>query len=316
MGNAVCSQEKDLTDQHVLITGANVGVGLETAVALASMGKPHIHCACRNSNKGEKAIEEIKKRSGNDQIYLHSLDLSSLESVRNLVKEYKSNGYPLNILINNAGVGKMGAGYEKTSDGFELHFGTNHLGHFLLTNLLLDTIKSSAPARIITLASKAHQRHAFNMNDPNDESMTLTSWTRYCNSKMANILFTYALARRLDHSGQENNHETETTNSSMTNNSSSVQAVCVHPGVVASNFFDNTHGVWRPIVNSVKPMLFKTPKQGAQTSIYCAVASNIENGKYYTECAAAQSLAETHNEDLQEQLWRKSEEMVSLNNQE
>ena len=181
----------------VVITGANSGIGKETAVDLAKRGGK-IYIACRDIKRGEEALMEIKERSGSDKIYFLQLDLASLDSVREFSRKFHELENQLHILINNAGI--MACAKGKTKDGFELHIGTNHLGHFLLTNLLLDLLKATAPSRVVVVSSLFHIAGKIRKNDLNFDKFYFR-WFAYGSSKLANILFSNELANRLEGTG-------------------------------------------------------------------------------------------------------------------
>ena len=192
----VCRSKARLDGKTVIITGANNGIGLETAVDLAKRNAAKIILACRSVERGEKAAVEVRKRSSNDNVVFRQLDLASLESVRKFASKILEEEPQIDILVNNAGV--MALPERKlTKDGFEMQFGTNHLGHFLLTNLLLDRIKEAPSARIVNVSSVAYKMGPIKMDDLNSEH-SYTSWGAYCQSKIANILFTRALSKRLE----------------------------------------------------------------------------------------------------------------------
>lgn len=192
----------------VIVTGANSGIGKETAVDLARRGGK-IYLACRDIKRGEDALKEIKERSESQNVHLIQLDLSSMESIRQFSKKYHELETQLHVLINNAGV--MAIPRATTKDGFEMQIGTNLMGHFLLTNLLLDLLKQSAPSRVVVVSSLFHWYGRINREDLNSEK-SYWRWIAYGQSKLANILFTRELARRLEGSG--------------------VTANAVHPGAV------------------------------------------------------------------------------------
>ena len=197
----VCKSKALLIDKTVIITGANTGIGLETAVELAKR-RARVILACRSTEKGEKATKEVKKRSGNDNVVFHQLDLASLNSVRSFARLVLEREPHIDVLINNAGV--MYSTYARTEDGFELHMGVNHLGHFLLTNLLLERMKESPSARVITVSSLLYKYCLeFKFEDMNSSDPSRINpfhpnrHEAYCQSKLANILFSRELARRL-----------------------------------------------------------------------------------------------------------------------
>ena len=205
----VCYSKVTLDGKTVIITGANTGIGKETAVDLARRGA-RVILACRSAEKGEEAVVEVRARSGNDKVVFRRLDLASLESVRQFASEILEEEPTIDILINNAGV--MACPYSKTEDGFEMQFGVNHLAHFLLTNLLLDRLKKAPTARIVTVSSIAYRLvRRINFDDLNSEK-SYSPLVAYGQSKLANILFTRSLAKRLA--------------------GTSVIANCLHPGVI------------------------------------------------------------------------------------
>lgn len=181
----------------VIITGANTGLGKATAIELAKRGGK-IYLACRSEERGIAALNEIKEASGSDSLYFMQLDLASLDSIREFCKKFHETETRLDILINNAG---LLSPLERTKDGFELNMGVNHLGHFLLTNLLLDLLKSATPSRIVVVSSKLHSIGAINKDDLNSNKSFPGSWKGYANSKLANILFVKKLAKTLEGSG-------------------------------------------------------------------------------------------------------------------
>uniref|UniRef100_A0A1B6DCI5 Retinol dehydrogenase 13 n=1 Tax=Clastoptera arizonana TaxID=38151 RepID=A0A1B6DCI5_9HEMI len=247
----------------IIITGANTGIGLETAKELAKKNAKVI-MACRDVVKCEKARQDIVVDSKNKYVYCRKLDLSSLESIRNFSERFHDENNRLDILINNAGV--MRCPYTKTKEGFELQLGVNHLGHFYLTNLLLDLLKKSAPSRIINVSSIAHTRGKINKDDLNSEK-NYDPGDAYAQSKLANILFTKELASKLKDTG--------------------VTVNAVHPGIVDTEITRHM-GFAKSYVATLllKPiiwMFIKTPLQGAQTSLYAALSPDLDkvSGKYY-----------------------------------
>ena len=207
-GGGVCHSKARLTGKTVIITGANTGIGLETAVDMAQRDA-RVILACRNRQKGENAVAEVKRRCSNQNVVFVQLDLASLKSVRAFATKVLKEEPRIDILINNAGV--MHTPYTKTEDGFELQFGVNHLAHFLLTNLLLDRIKESPSGRIVNLTSLGHKWGTINFDDLHGEK-SYSQTGAYFQSKLANILFTRSLAKRLQ--------------------GTNVTAYSVHPGAV------------------------------------------------------------------------------------
>jgi retinol dehydrogenase 12 len=278
----------DLAGKTFVITGANTGIGKITARELAKRGA-HVILACRSADKTQPVIDELKRETGNDKIEFVALDLSDLASVRRCADELLARNIPIHGLINNAGLaGSRGT----TKDGFELTFGTNHLGHYLLTRLLLDRIKQSGPARIVNVASQSHyQAKGINWDALRKKTKSRTGLPEYAVSKLSNVLFTKELARRL-----------EGTN---------VTTYALHPGVVATD-------VWRRVPSPVRWVMKKfmvTPEEGAQTSIRCATdpALASETGRYYDRDGKERKPNKLANdEQLAAELWSKSAEWTGL----
>ena len=192
----VCRSKAKLDGKTVIITGANTGIGKETAIDLAKRNA-RVILACRSQEKGKKAEVDVRRGSGNNNVHFRQLDLSSFTSIRKFAKEVLEEESRVDILINNAGV--MYCPYSKTEDGFETQFGVNHLGHFLLTNLLLDKIKQAPEGRIVNLSSRAHTLCLSPLNlDTVNSKDNYNSYTAYFKSKLANVLFTKALNKRLE----------------------------------------------------------------------------------------------------------------------
>ncbi len=278
----------------VIVTGGNNGIGLETAVGLATLGA-HVVIAARNQAKGEAALADIKNRSESNNVELMLADFASLASIRGFVEKFRMNHDRLDVLVNNAG--GINTSRSETLDGFETTFGVNHLGYFLVTNLLLDVIKASAPARIVSVSSGAHLRSkGMNFDDLNAER-SYSGMGVYGKSKLANVLFTYELARRLEGSG--------------------VTANCLHPGVVRSGFGQN-NGVlialaFKSFYTLLRP-LTKSNAQGAETSIYLASSPEVEGvtGKYFAKSNETRSSPASHDKEAAKRLWEVSEQMTGL----
>ena len=286
-----CESNASLKGKTAVITGANTGIGKETAVDLAARGA-RVIIGCRNLEKGKEAIKEIQERSGNQNVFLEKLDLASLESVRTFADKILKSEPHLDILINNAGV--MACPYQKTEDGFEMQFGVNHLGHFLLTLLLLDRLKRSQPSRIINVSSSAHRMGdgKIKFDDINHEK-SYSSWGAYYDSKLANVLFTRELSKRL-----EGTH---------------VTVNALHPGVVTTEL--QRHSILSsPLLYPVRWYVFKTSEQGAQTTIYCAVSEDMEgvSGKYLRDCHIVDPSKASQDDDMAKKLWEVSLKLVGL----
>lgn len=275
-----------------LVTGANQGIGKETALGLARMGATVVMVA-RDRPKGEAALAEVKARSGSANVELMIADFASLESIRALAIEFRARHSALNVLVNNAGA--YNTHRSTTTDGLETTFGVNHLGYFLLTDLLLDMLKASAPSRIVSVSSTAHVGGKMNFDDLQAER-TYSGMRAYGQSKLANVLFTYELARRLEGTG--------------------VTANVLHPGVVRTGFGKNNGGVVGPlfaVFQRVGRPFFIAPEDGAATSIYLASSPEVEGvtGKYFDKCKAVPSNAISYDQAVAKRLWDVSEALVS-----
>jgi retinol dehydrogenase-12 len=274
----------DLSGRTVMVTGGNTGIGLATARTLAARGA-RLHLACRSRPKGEAAVAAIKAATGNDGVRFLQLDLADLAAVRAGAAEFLALGEPLHVLINNAGVaGRRGL----TSDGFELMFGVNHLGHFALTTALLGCLAESAGtgARIVNVSSDAHfQAKGIDFALVRRRTRSITGFPEYAVSKLCNVLFSRELARRLDGTG--------------------VTSYALHPGVVASD-------IWRRVPWPARPLVTRrmlTVEQGARTSLYCATAPELAavSGRYYEDCAEREP-SQVATAELSKLLWQQSEE--------
>ncbi|WP_054027052.1 SDR family oxidoreductase [Bacillus sp. FJAT-28004] len=279
-----------MTGKVVAVTGANSGMGLATTVELAKQGA-HVVMICRSKERGEQAIEQARNQSGSNHIDLMTCDLGSFASIRNFTAAFKQKYSQLDVLINNAGVVSLKR--EMTSDGFESQIGINHLGHFLLTNELLDLIKSAPQGRIVNVSSGAHKAGRIHFDDPN-----LTKGYNvvkgYSQSKLANILFTNELARRL-------------AGTRVTVNS-------VHPGAVATNIgVDRKNGFGKTVHKLLRPF-FRTPLEGAKTAIYLAASDEAANqtGQYFIDSKIVQTASKAGNPELAAKLWAWSEQQVGL----
>ncbi|HIF98943.1 MAG TPA: SDR family NAD(P)-dependent oxidoreductase [Myxococcales bacterium] len=268
----------DLSGRHILITGASGGLGAETARALASVGA-RVTLAARDIAKAESVAETIRSEGSGRQVDVTALELTSLESVRDCAKRFLAENGKLDVLINNAGL--MGCELARTSNGWELQLATNHIGHFLLTCLLVPALRSAAPARIVNLSSAGHRLGDVDFEDPHFESRAYDKWVAYGQSKTANILFTLELDRRLAPSG--------------------IRSVAVHPGMIMTELGrhltpeDVQDLMSRADPNSGAPA-FKSVEQGAATSTWAASASELEGqgGFYCEDC----NIAEEKDEEI------------------
>jgi NAD(P)-dependent dehydrogenase (short-subunit alcohol dehydrogenase family) len=275
----------------VVITGANSGIGKQTALALSRMGA-HVVLVCRNQQRGEVALREIQRESSSSQLALLIADISSRGSVRALASQIQQTYPRLDVLINNAGA----AVGERTLsvDGIEMTLAGNYLGAALLTLLLLDRLKASAPSRIVNVSSEA-QRHArIDLNDLQFERRRYSGFAAYGQSKLLMNAFTFELARHLEGTG--------------------VTVNCLHPGVVATNIFSATPGVLpRIIVRAMKPFMLNA-QQGAAVSLYLASSPDLANvsGKYFVKCKPAESNPLLRDSKTRDAIWHWTEKMAGI----
>ena len=272
-----------------LITGGTSGIGKSTAHELARMGATVVIVG-RNAQKTSQVVEEIRAASGNDTVDSLLADLSSRREVRRLANEFKSKYSHLHVLLNNAGAVFMRR--QLSVDGIEMTFALDHLACFLLTNLLLDKIKASAPARIINVSSGAHTSGKIEFDNLQGERNY--SSRAYGNSKLATILFTMELARRLEGTG--------------------VTVNALHPGFVSTGFGKNNPGFLMKIIRAVVPLIARSPAKGAETSIYLASSPEVQSitGKYFVDCKVTQPAPQATDSAVAKKLWDTSAEMVHL----
>jgi NAD(P)-dependent dehydrogenase (short-subunit alcohol dehydrogenase family) len=268
-----------------LVTGANTGIGRVTARELARAGM-RVFLACRSKENTQPVLDEIRRAQPGAEVEWLPLELSDFGSVRACARAFLDRGLPLHLLVNNAGLaGAKGL----TKSGFELAFGVNHMGHFLLTELLLDRLKASAPARVVTVASRAHRRvDGIDWDAVRRPTATGTAIREYGVSKLANVLFSAELARRLAGSG--------------------VTTYSLHPGVIASD-------IWRRVPGPLRALLrlgMITTEEGARTTLHCALspAAASETGLYYDDCKPATPTAVARDEKLAKELWARSEAWI------
>lgn len=290
----ICRSEKHLDGKTAIVTGANTGIGKETARDLAERGAKVI-LACRDLTKGKQACDEIIASTGNAKVEVQHLDLSSLASVRKFANNIINTEPHLDVLINNAGATRVKQ--KITEDGILLGMQVNHFGPFLLTCLLTGLLKRSSPSRIVIVASLAHILGKLDLDDLNFEK-SYGADKVYCSSKLANILMSNELARKLKGTGV-------TVNS-------------LHPGVVVTDLFRH----FGPVVNAVLKfclrLFHKDAREGAQTSIYLAVSEDVDGvtGKYFSDCKEASISKLALDEGLAKKLWEKSEAFVGLKPEE
>ncbi|XP_062037342.1 retinol dehydrogenase 12 [Lepus europaeus] len=284
----VCQTNIQLPGKVVVVTGANTGIGKETARELARRGA-RVYIACRDILKGESAASEIRADTKNSQVLVRKLDLSDTKSIRAFAEGFLAEEKQLHILINNAGV--MLCPQSKTADGFETHLGVNHLGHFLLTHLLLERLKESAPARVVNLASVAHYVGKIRFHDLQGEKY-YCSVSAYCQSKLANVLFTRELAKRLQ--------------------GTRVTTYAVHPGIVSSELV--RHSFLLCLLWRLFSVFVKSAREGAQTSLHCALAEGLEplSGKYFSDCKRTWVSPRARNNKTAQRLWNVSCELLGI----
>lgn len=272
-----------------VVTGATSGIGKETAVALAKAGAT-VATVCRTRERGDVAVAEIRRRSGNDAVSLFVADLSSRRAVRAVAAELAAALPRIDVLVNNAGLALRD--YIRTEDGFETTFAVNHLAYFLLTRLLQPTLEASAPARVVNVSSEAHRWGAIRFDDLMGER-TYDGWKAYAQSKLANVLFTYELARRLEGTG--------------------VTANCLHPGLVGTDFAKAGPTTIRILSRLARPFL-RSPAKGAATSVYLASAPGVAtvSGQYFANRRARRSSKASYDRAVAAKLWGVSERLAGL----
>ena len=271
----------DLQGKTFLVTGANTGIGRATALGLADRGGK-LFLACRSEVKAQRIIDEIAAARGAGTAEFLQLDLGDLDSVRACAEAFLKTGEPLHVLINNAGLaGQRGL----TASGFELAFGTNYVGPYLFTSLLLDRLRDAAPARVVNVASDAHySAKGIDFDAVRKPTKTRTGLPEYSVSKLANVLHAQELARRLDGTG--------------------VTTYALHPGVIASD-------IWRHVPWPIRPLMklrMRSPEDGAKTSLYCATTGEVagESGQYYENSRRKQP-GEAATPELGGELWDRTE---------
>ncbi len=273
----------------VLITGGTSGIGKAAARMLAGLGA-EVVVTGRSKEKGEAVVEEIRRESDNSEVYLLLADLAVQAEVRRLTKEFEASHDRLDVLINNAGL--VQDRRAETPDGIEMTLAVNHLAPFLLTNLLLDLLKKSAPSRIINVSSTAERFGKMDLDDLQSKRR-YRAFPVYGKSKLANIMFTYELAERLKGTG--------------------VTANCLHPGSINTNFGNNNRSPMTLLFRAFKPFM-RSPEEGADTIFYLAASPDVEGmtGKYLSDRKVMTSSEESYDENLRKKLWEASEELTGL----
>lgn len=278
-----------LSGKVALVTGANVGICKETAVALARAGARTL-IACRDATKGAAAVDEIKRRSGNEQVELVSADFASFARTRAFGDEVRARVDRLHVLVNNAGL--MLTSRALTEDGHETMFQTNHLGYFVTTHLLLPLLRAAGSARVVNVASAAHRGQRLELDDL-DSERSFSPLGTYGRSKLCNVYFTYELAERL-------RGEPVTVN-------------CLHPGVVGTDFGQKERGIFRALVRLAHPFMM-TPEAGAATQIHLATSPEVEGvtGQYFDKKRAVKSSRASYDVEVRRALWRESERLTRI----
>jgi NAD(P)-dependent dehydrogenase (short-subunit alcohol dehydrogenase family) len=285
----MANRDQWMKDKVCMVTGATSGLGKVTAKVLAQNGATVIVVG-RSLEKSTATVNQIKEETGNAEVEFMIADLSVQKDIRQLVQQFKSRHQRLDVLVNNAGA--VFYKRQETIDGIEMTFAVNYLGHFLLTNLLLDTLKASAPARIINVSSGLHERAKIDFDDLQSKK-SYSGTGAYGQAKLAVVLFTHELARRLE--GTE------------------VTVNAVNPGLVATKFGlegSRVMGFMKRMVN----VFGKSPEQGAQTTIYLATSPDVENvtSKYFENQKAVESSRASYDEAVARRLWQVSVELTGL----
>jgi NAD(P)-dependent dehydrogenase (short-subunit alcohol dehydrogenase family) len=274
---------QSLTGKICIVTGGTAGIGEVTARELAHHGATVVIIA-RSAERGAATVERIQAATGNPQVAFLQADLSAREQTFQVAEQFKQRYDRLDVLVNNAGAAYSQR--QESPDGIEMTFALNHLSYYRLTNQLLDILKASAPARVVNVSSRAHQGVRMNFDDL-EGKQGYQGWAAYGQSKLANLLFTYELARRLAGTG--------------------VSANALHPGFVASNFNRNNNDLFAKGFRLLQ-LFAITPEEGAQTSIYLASSPEVEgvSGKYFDRCKPIRSSAASYNVADAQRLWNLS----------
>jgi len=272
-----------------MVTGATSGIGIITALKLAEMGG-EVVVVSRNADRCAFVVDSIRKDSGNSQVNFIAADLSSQYQIRKLALDFQENYARLDVLVNN--VGGIFLRRKESIDGIEMTFALNHLSYFLLTKLLLDMLKSSTPARIVNVSSNGHYDKPLDFDDLQSKKR-YWGLKAYGRSKMANVLFTYELARRLSGTG--------------------VTVNALHPGLVETNIAKD-NGIFVSWIYPILKIAMIPPEDGAQTSIYLASSPEVEGvtGKFFTKCMSVKSDLASYNQESQKQLWESSKALTDI----
>ncbi len=294
----------DLTGKTIVVTGGNSGIGFEAARELARK-RAHVILACRDLAKARDAIAELHALMPSTSLEAMQLDLASLESVHRFARDFTAKGVPLDVLCNNAGV--MAIPYRRTAERFEMQLGTNHLGHFALTGLLLEPLLAAPAARVVNVSSTAHKMGRMNFADLNGEK-SYAKWIAYAQSKLANLLFTYELQRRLEAAGAP-----------------AISVAC-HPGYSATNLQHagprmTGSRVAAAIMDIGNRLFSQSAAMGALPTLYAATSPDARGGDYigpdgfmenYGHPKKTTSTARSHDRAAAKQLWEISEQLTSV----
>lgn len=286
--------DEKLHGKTVIVTGANSGIGYHITGQLGARGAKII-MACRDMEKCEKARQEIIERTYNRKICCKKLDLASMASIKEFAEDFNKNESRLDILVNNAGI--MRCPRKTTIDGFEMQLGVNHLGPFLLTHLLLDKLKSSAPSRIVNLADISHKKGKINFQDLNSDK-EYDPGKAYDQSKLANVLFTKELAKRLEGTG--------------------VTVNAVYPGIcqteIGRHMTVNNSSFSQFVLKPLFSLLVRSAQEGASTPTYCAISTAVDNvsGKFFYDFKEREVLGEATDENISRRLWLTSEKWTKI----
>jgi NAD(P)-dependent dehydrogenase (short-subunit alcohol dehydrogenase family) len=293
-------QIPDQSGRTAIVTGANSGLGLVTARELARAGASVV-MACRNLEKGHAAVDEVRAAVPDAQVQLDELDLASLASMRAFADRFKAPHDGLDLLINNAGV--MGSPRRRTADGFELQFGTNHLGHFALTGLLIEAMEGRPDGRVVTMSSNAHKLGAIAFDNLGGERRYFR-WRAYAQSKLANLLFALELDRRLRAAG------------------STVKSLAAHPGYAATNLqHAGPPGIDSAVMRVTNSLMAQSEEMGALPELYAATAPGLEGGTYVGPDGVAEQRGRpepvspnraARDEAAARRLWEVSEELTGV----
>lgn len=285
-----CYSDTVMSGKVVVVTGASGGIGFETALELARRGAKVI-VACRNHEKGQTAVRRIIKRTNNNRIHYIHLDLTSLQSIRNFVDQFKSREAKLDVLINNAGA--ILTSRERTEDGILKDLQINYFGPFLLTVLLVPMLKKASPSRVVIVSSSWHKFGT--VNELNSDRHGYIQ--AYANSKLCNIMFCKELSKRLEGTG--------------------VVVNSLNPGLVNTSLYRSSTALEK-LRSLMLYAFFKTPEEGAQTSLYLAVDVECDQvtGKYFEDCKEARPSYKTDDEETRDKLWELSKDLVKLTPEE